>query len=181
MLQRGLIGTGVRIISEKGAYSSLLDTEVQCIAVIMAPSPELRSSKNRDQIASTCAEYGISLEQFEELRARSVEAKAVAYCPYSNFRVGCAVLTADGSVVTGANVENVAYPVGTCAERVAIGKAVTEGHRGRFRAIAVATDISPPASPCGMCRQLFVLPRPPLRDPPTTLQGGPPSCRLAVD
>lgn len=126
----------------------------------MAPSPEVLSSKNRDQISSTCAKYKLSVEQFEELRARSVEAKAVAYCPYSNFRVGCALLTADGSVVTGANVENAAYPVGTCAERVTIGKAVTEGHRGKYKAIAVATDISPPASPCGMCRQLYVLASP---------------------
>lgn len=50
-------------------------------------------------------------------------------------------------------MENASYPVGTCAERVAFGKAVTEGHR-KFKVVAVATDISPPASPCGMCRQL---------------------------
>jgi cytidine deaminase len=55
--------------------------------------------------------------------------------------------------VPGANVENASYPVGTCAERVAFGTAVTSGIK-KFRAIAVATDISPPASPCGMCRQL---------------------------
>lgn len=78
----------------------------------------------------------------------------------------------DGSFTSGANVENAAYPVGTCAERVAFGKAVTElaaeidaddgvtgDGKGRFKmgvfkALAVATDISPPASPCGMCRQL---------------------------
>jgi cytidine deaminase len=62
-------------------------------------------------------------------------------------------LTEDGQFIDGANVENAAYPVGTCAERVAFGKAVTEGHK-KFKAVAVATDISPPASPCGMCRQL---------------------------
>jgi cytidine deaminase len=56
--------------------------------------------------------------------------------------------------VDGANVENASYPVGTCAERVAFGKAVTEGKLNGFKAVAVATDISPPASPCGMCRQL---------------------------
>jgi cytidine deaminase len=124
----------------------------------MAPSPEVLSSGNRDHVSSTCAKYNISREQFDELRKRSVEAKSVAYCPYSNFRVGCALLTADGSIVIGANVENASYPVGTCAERVTIGKAVTDGHRGKFKAIAVATDISPPASPCGMCRQLYVCP-----------------------
>lgn len=57
-------------------------------------------------------------------------------------------------MVRGANVENAAYPVGTCAERTALGTAVVEGaRRGDIRALAVATDISPPASPCGMCRQ----------------------------
>lgn len=124
-------------------------------ALNMAPSIEVLSSKNSDHVSVTCKDYNISVGQFEELRARSVEAKSVAYCPYSNFRVGCALLTADDSIVTGANVENASYPVGTCAERVAIGKAVTEGHRGKYKVIAVATDISPPASPCGMCRQFI--------------------------
>lgn len=124
--------------------------------VTMAPSIDVLSSKNSEHVSATCKDYNISLDQFEELRTRSVEAKSVAYCPYSNFRVGCALLTADDSVFTGANVENASYPVGTCAERVTIGKAVTEGHRGKFKVIAVATDISPPASPCGMCRQLYV-------------------------
>lgn len=122
----------------------------------MAPTIEVLSSKNSDHLAATCRDYNIKLDNFKELLAKSVEAKSVAYCPYSNFRVGCALLTADGSIVTGANVENASYPVGTCAERVTIGKAVTEGHRGKFKVIAVATDISPPASPCGMCRQLYV-------------------------
>ena len=124
----------------------------------MAPSPDVLSSKNSDHVSQTCKAYNIAPEQFKELRQRSVEAKSVAYCPYSNFRVGCALLTADDSIVTGANIENASYPVGTCAERVTIGKAVTEGHRGKFKVIAVATDISPPASPCGMCRQLYVHP-----------------------
>ncbi|RMX79806.1 hypothetical protein D0869_08027, partial [Hortaea werneckii] len=77
--------------------------------------------------------------------------------PYSHFRVGCAILLSSGEVVRGANVENAAYPVGTCAERVTIGTAVTQhrAKKGDFRAIAVATDISPPASPCGMCRQFI--------------------------
>ncbi|KAJ9164595.1 Cytidine deaminase [Coniochaeta hoffmannii] len=121
----------------------------------MAPSPEVLSSKNSDHVSQTCKDYSITPAQFEELRKRSVEAKSVAYCPYSNFRVGCALLTADDSIVTGANIENASYPVGTCAERVTIGKAVTEGHRGKFKVVAVATDISPPASPCGMCRQFI--------------------------
>jgi cytidine deaminase len=74
--------------------------------------------------------------------------------PYSKFRVGASLLLKSGQVIRGANVENAAYPVGTCAERTALGTAVVEGaRRGDIRALAVATDISPPASPCGMCRQ----------------------------
>ncbi|SLM40664.1 amino acid transporter arg-13 [Lasallia pustulata] len=65
--------------------------------------------------------------------------------PYSKFRVGAALLTTDGQYITGVNVENASYPVGTCAERVALGKAVSEGQM-TFKALAVATDISPPGS-----------------------------------
>ncbi|KAL7274928.1 hypothetical protein RUND412_002150 [Rhizina undulata] len=100
--------------------------------------------------------HGVTHAEIDELRLRSTAAKELAYCPYSNFRVGCALLCDDGTIVLGANVENAAYPVGTCAERTALVKAVTEGKKV-FKAVAVATDVvSPPASPCGyigMCRQ----------------------------
>ncbi|CZT24784.1 related to cytidine deaminase [Ramularia collo-cygni] len=100
--------------------------------------------------------HGLSATEVQQLSEACVEAKARAYCPYSKFRVGCSLLLANGSIVQGANVENAAYPVGTCAERVAIGTAVVQGaKKGDIRAIAVATDISPPASPCGMCRQFI--------------------------
>lgn len=124
------------------------------------PAPEILSSKDDAAIASTCKTYKLTPPEFSALRAAAVAAKDKAYCPYSRFRVGAALLplpaTPDGTspvVITGVNVENASYPVGTCAERVAIGNAVAQGVR-EFRAIAVATDISPPASPCGMCRQL---------------------------
>ena len=74
--------------------------------------------------------------------------------PYSQFRVGSALLTHDGHIVTGANVENASYPVGTCAERCAAAKAVADGHRS-FRAMVVSTDVATPAWPCGMCRQFL--------------------------
>lgn len=64
--------------------------------------------------------------------------KDKAYCPYSNFPVGAALVTESGDVFTGCNVENAAYPVGICAERSAICKAVSEGHTS-FVAVAVAT------------------------------------------
>lgn len=120
------------------------------------PPPSFTSISSGDAalVASTCEEHGLTEAEFSELHRRCVAAKSTAYCPYSQFRVGAAVLSADGAYYfSGANVENASYPVGTCAERVALGKAVTEGHR-KIRAVAVATDIAPPASPCGMCRQL---------------------------
>lgn len=66
----------------------------------------------------------ITAQELQTLSTKAIEAKAVAYCPYSKFRVGACILTASGEFVVGANVENVAYPVGTCAERVAFGTAV---------------------------------------------------------
>lgn len=83
--------------------------------------------------------------------------------PYSLFRVGASLLLHDSTsssekrrIITGANVENAAYPVGTCAERVAMGTAVVSGHKlGDFKAVGVATDIEGFCSPCGMCRQFL--------------------------
>jgi cytidine deaminase len=80
--------------------------------------------------------------------------------PYSLFRVGASLLVHSSAtspqIITGANVENAAYPVGTCAERVAMGTAVVSGHKlGSFKAVGVATDIDEFCSPCGMCRQFL--------------------------
>lgn len=109
-------------------------------------------------ISAVCAAHGLTTEEFAALRARATAAKATAYCPYSQFRVGAALLAVDDAGerawVAGANVENASYPVGTCAERVALGTAVTGGVR-KFRALGVATDVAPPSSPCGMCRQFI--------------------------
>ncbi|KAJ5715773.1 uncharacterized protein N7483_012954 [Penicillium malachiteum] len=96
----------------------------------------------------------ITAQELEILSTKAIAAKEAAYCPYSKFRVGACILTTSGEFVVGANVENAAYPVGTCAERVAFGTAVVAGHKS-FKALAVATDIKPAASPCGMCRQFI--------------------------
>ncbi len=88
----------------------------------------------------------------DDLVAQAWAARANAYAPYSGFDVGAAVLTPDGRVFRGANVENASYPVGTCAERVAINAAVASGARA-FAAIAIATDTDELVSPCGLCRQ----------------------------
>ncbi len=83
----------------------------------------------------------------------AVEARNLAYAPYSNFLVGAALQTRDGTVFTGCNVENTSYGLCICAERTAICKAVSEGHQ-EFQAIAVAAN--PFATPCGACRQFIV-------------------------
>jgi cytidine deaminase len=84
----------------------------------------------------------------EELLARADEAALNAYAPYSEYFVGAAVLTRDGRIFAGANVENAAYPLGICAERSAIARAASDGLRpGDVEAIAIT------ASPCGGCRQ----------------------------
>ncbi len=83
-----------------------------------------------------------------DLLAAADAVAARAYAPYSSFQVGCAVLTRDGTVVEGVNVENAAYPLGVCAERTAFARAIAEGYRpGDFVTAAIT------ASPCGGCRQ----------------------------
>ena len=83
---------------------------------------------------------------------KAITASQNAYAPYSNYPVGAALQTADGTIFTGCNVENASYPVTICAERTALVKAVSEGYR-RFTAIVVVTPNG--GSPCGMCRQML--------------------------
>ena len=87
----------------------------------------------------------------EEIFERAVAVAERAYAPYSHFHVGAAVLTRDGQIFEGVNVENAAYPLGVCAERSALAAAVTGGYKpGRLEAIGIT------ASPCGGCRQWLV-------------------------
>ena len=87
------------------------------------------------------------------LLAAARAARGQAYAPYSKFRVGAALLTADGKIVTGCNVENASYGLTICAERVAVTKAISDGHR-KFQALAIAAP-SPLPTPCGACRQVL--------------------------
>jgi cytidine deaminase len=89
------------------------------------------------------------------LFALALEASRASYSPYSKFRVGAALLCADGSVITGANIENRSFGLTICAERNAIGTALSSGKRD-FAGIVVATpDAEYPVSPCGACRQVL--------------------------
>lgn len=98
----------------------------------------------------------------EQLLAEARDAMTRAYAPYSGYRVGAALLTGDGSVVTGCNVENVSYGLTMCAERVAVARAVAEG-KGELRTIALVTDVSDTITPCGACRQVLAELAPNLR------------------
>jgi len=90
----------------------------------------------------------------EKLVIAAQEAREKAYVPYSNFKVGAAVLTKKGTVYTGCNVENASYGLCNCAERTAIFKAISEGER-EFAAIAIIADTHHPVAPCGACRQVM--------------------------
>ena len=87
-----------------------------------------------------------------DLIDRARRARRRAYAPYSGYAVGAALLASSGKIYAGANVENAAYPTGTCAERSAAFHAVSQGERS-FEAIAVVTEAG--GSPCGACRQVL--------------------------
>jgi cytidine deaminase len=89
-----------------------------------------------------------------ELLEAALRVRHNAHAPYSHFKVGAALETEDGQIITGCNVENATYGLTVCAERVAIFKAISEGHR-RFVRVAVVADTEEPTPPCGACRQLL--------------------------
>ena len=89
-----------------------------------------------------------------ELIRAARQARRRALAPFSGFKVGAAIETADGDIITGCNIENATYGLTICAERVAIFKALSDGHR-RFVRIVVAADTAAPTPPCGACRQIL--------------------------
>jgi cytidine deaminase len=99
-------------------------------------------------VSSTFKTSGAALVKAARLARRH------AHAGYSHFKVGAALETADGLIITGCNIENATYGLTVCAERVAMWKALSEGHR-RFRRIAVVADTAEPTPPCGPCRQIL--------------------------
>ncbi len=92
----------------------------------------------------------------EQLILKAKEARKLSYSPYSKFAVGAALLTKDGKVFVGANVENSSYPLCMCAERNALYNAMMNGYKKEdFVALALSADTDEPCSPCGACRQVI--------------------------
>ena len=92
----------------------------------------------------------------QKLIAKAKEARELSYSPYSHFAVGAAVLTKDGEVFLGANIENSAYPLCMCAERSALYNAYMHGYKkDDIEALALIADTDEPCSPCGACRQVI--------------------------
>jgi cytidine deaminase len=90
----------------------------------------------------------------DQLIAAARRVRRNAHAAYSGFKVGAALETSDGTIVTGCNVENATYGLTICAERVAMFKALSDGHR-HFRRVAVVADTDAPTPPCGACRQIL--------------------------
>lgn len=91
---------------------------------------------------------------YKYLIKEALNAREMAYVPYSNFKVGAAILTQDGSIYKGCNIENASFGATNCAERTAIFKAVSEGHK-KIKAIVVVGDPNSYTYPCGICRQVI--------------------------
>lgn len=103
--------------------------------------------------------YTLSNKEISSLINKAFSARKLSYSPYSSFAVGSALLCTDGEIYSGCNIENSSYPVGICAERTAISKAVSSGKRN-FKAIAIVGGLSDDSDlkycpPCGMCRQFL--------------------------
>jgi cytidine deaminase len=99
-------------------------------------------------------QYADLAKEEQQLVDAAWEASKYAHCPYSQFPVGAAIITVEGKIFTGCNIENAAWTPSICSERVAVSKAVSEGYK-KFKAIAVVCAKKPGGFPCGLCRQVL--------------------------
>lgn len=116
--------------------------------------------RNQNVSGTAALEAPLTQPQIQDLITAAIAARKKSYSPYSHYQVGAALLTEDGQIVTGCNIENAAYGPSNCAERTAFFKAVSDGIRG-FRAIAIAGSpegeaLTQYAYPCGVCRQVMM-------------------------
>ena len=100
-------------------------------------------------------EISNSSQELKELYKMALLVREKSYSPYSGHKVGAAILTSDGKIYTGCNVENSSFGATVCAERVAVQKAVSEAGEFTLKAVMVVTSATPPWPPCGMCRQVL--------------------------
>ena len=94
-------------------------------------------------------------EKYKKLIVEAEKARKKAYTPYSKFKVGAAILTSEGRIFSGCNIENASFGLTICAERVAVSKAISEGFK-KFEVIAIIADTLRPCYPCGACRQVIL-------------------------
>jgi cytidine deaminase len=120
---------------------------------ISRPGGKPRLSK-RGRFSPSATASTVSADELTALTVAAREASAFAYCPYSNFRVGAAVLVSDGEIIGACNVENASYGLSICAERNAIFQAVARGDP-KIRALVLYTPTAKPVTPCGACRQVL--------------------------
>jgi cytidine deaminase len=113
---------------------------------------------------------GLSFMEHAEIIQLAMAARLQAYAPYSKFAVGAALVTESGEIFTGCNVESVSFGLSMCAERVALGAAVTRGYRS-FKMIGIVADSANPIVPCGACRQVLAEFSPALRVISANLEG----------
>lgn len=112
-----------------------------------------QSKRGRSRAAGAAIRRGVK-PSTKTLVAAARQARGHAVADYSHFKVGAALEAIDGTIITGCNVENATYGLTICAERVAMFKALSDGHRA-FRRIAIVADTAQPTPPCGACRQIL--------------------------
>lgn len=96
----------------------------------------------------------LKASEIKRMKKEALSASRNAYCPYSNFRVGAAVLASNGEIFSGCNVENISFGLTICAERSAIFQAIAKG-QNNIRAVVIVTHTDNPTQPCGACRQVI--------------------------